>query len=82
MLGQMRYSRVVDQSMRPMAKARIRKAAKVRMSDDRDDPAVVARADVTKPSDVDFLGERKLRRAPQLRSATQGAGPASKVTSL
>jgi hypothetical protein len=32
MLGQVRYSRVVDQSMRPMAKARIRNAAKARIA--------------------------------------------------
>ena len=39
MLGQVRYSRVVDQSMRPMANARIRNAA-TPDNDDRDDPAV------------------------------------------
>ena len=32
MLGQVRNSRVVDQSMRPMAKARIRNAAKARIA--------------------------------------------------
>jgi hypothetical protein len=42
----------------------------------------VARTDVTELGDVDFLGERKLRGALQLGGATQGTGPASKLTSL
>ena len=32
MLGQVRYSRVVDQSMRPIANARIRNAANARIA--------------------------------------------------
>ena len=81
--GQIITSRTSSTSRcRPMANARIRNAAEGQDSNDRDDPAVVPRTDVTEPSDVDFLGERKLRRAPQLSSATQGTGPASKLTSL